>query len=367
MHQLLHKFVFLTPILMSMKPSKGLVFFLLFSILLISFAYYGFQICYTPNILVGKNDRVLIIPKGENFKFVQRRFHQDDIVQDLTSFAFLSRLMSYSDHVKPGRYVLKANMTNIQAIRLLRAGIQEPVKITFNNVRLVSELGERITKNLNMKPQEFDAALIQFTMTNRQGFNKDNILCMFIPNTYEVYYNISPEELVERMAQEYDNYWDETHKAKAEKLGLTPLEVSILASVVQAESVRPDEAPIIAGLYINRLKKGIALQADPTLVFAVGDFTLKRVLNEHKQIDSPYNTYMHTGLPPGPINMPEIRSLNAVLDHQKNDYIYMCAKEDFSGRHNFTSSYKQHLANATKYQRALSIEIAKGKKLRGER
>jgi UPF0755 protein len=350
-----------------MKPSKGLVFFLLFSILLISFGFYAYQICYTPNILVGKEDRVFVIPKGENFSYVQRKFHEDDVVQDLTSFAFLSKLMSYTNHVKPGRYVLEANMTNIQAIRLLRAGIQEPVKITFNNVRLVHELSEKITKNLYMKPEAFEAALIKFTMNNKAGFNKDNILCMFIPNTYEVYYNIEPEELVERMKTEFDNYWTEERKAKAAKLGFSPIEVSILASIVQAESVRPDEAPVIAGLYINRLKKNIPLQADPTLVFAVGDFTLKRVLNEHKEVDSPYNTYKYPGLPPGPINMPEIRSLNAVLDYQKSDYVYMCAKEDFSGRHNFTSSYKEHVINASKYQKALSIEIAKGKKLRGEK
>jgi UPF0755 protein len=366
-HRQLRKFVFLTSILLSMKPTKGLVFFLLFSVLLISFGYYAFQICYTPNILVGKEDRVFVIPKGENFKFVQRKFHEDDVVQDLTSFSFLSKLMSYAENVKPGRYILKANMTNIQAIRLLRAGIQEPVKITFNNVRLISELSEKITKNLYIKPAEFEAMLVEFTMRNRLGFNKDNVLCMFIPNTYEVYYNITAPELIDRMRKEYELFWDDERRAKAEKLGLTPMEVSILASVVQAESVRADEAPVIAGLYINRLKKGIPLQADPTLVFALGDFTLKRVLNEHKEIDSPYNTYKYAGLPPGPINMPEIRSLNAVLDYKKSDYLYMCAKEDFSGRHNFTSSYKQHINNATKYQKALSIEIAKGKKLRGEK
>ena len=350
-----------------MRPSKGLIFFLVFSILLISFGYYAYQICYTPNVLVGKQDRVLVIPKGEGFKYVQKKFHEDNYVQDLTSFSFLSKLMDYDEHVKPGRYILRANMTNIQAIRLLRAGIQEPVKITFNNVRLIRDLSERITKNLNMKPEEFEAALIQFTMNNRFGFNKDNILTMFIPNTYEVYYNVSAEDLVEKMHAEYDKWWTDERKALANKIGLTPIEVSILASIVQAESIKPDEAPVIAGLYINRLKKGIPLQADPTLVFAVGDFTLKRVLNEHKEVESPYNTYKYAGLPPGPINMPEINSLKAVLNYKESNYLYMCAKEDFSGYHNFTSSYQQHLNNASKYQRALTIEIAKGKKLRGEK
>jgi UPF0755 protein len=166
------------------------------------------------------------------------------------------------------------------------------------------------------------------------------------------------------MHDEYELYWNSDRKAKAEKLGFTLIEVSILASITQAESVKKDEAPIIAGLYINRLKNGMPLQADPTLVFAVGDFTLKRVLNEHKEIDSPYNTYMHTGLPPGPINMPEIRSLDAVLNYTPSDYLYMCAKEDFSGHHNFTGNYRQHINNAKKYQRALEREIQIGKQRR---
>jgi UPF0755 protein len=166
------------------------------------------------------------------------------------------------------------------------------------------------------------------------------------------------------MHDEYVKFWSEDRLNKAKEAGFTPFEVSTLASIVQAESVRPDEAPIIAGLYINRLKKGIALQADPTLVFAVGDFTLKRVLNEHKEIDSPFNTYKFAGLPPGPISMPEIRSLDAVLNYAKTDYYYMCAKEDFSGRHNFTNSYQEHMENAARYQKALTIEQRKGEALR---
>ena len=343
-----------------MKPSKRLVFFLLISILMISFVYYGFQICYTPNVLVGKRDRQIVIPRGAKFSDVQRIFHEENLVQDLISFSFLSRLMDYDESIKSGRYLLRANMTNIEAIRLLRSGQQEPVKITFNNVRLISELSEKITKNLMIKPEEFEAALVKFAMNNKYGFSKDNVLTMFIPNTYEVYYQSSAEEVIERMYEEYQKFWTAERKAKADKLGMTPVEVSILASIVQAESVKKDEAPIIASLYLNRLKTGMPLQADPTLVFAVGDFTLKRVLNEHKEIDSPYNTYRNTGLPPGPINMAEIRSLNAVLDHAQTDYLYMCAKEDFSGNHNFTSSYKQHINNAKKYQTALEREIRIG-------
>ncbi len=342
-----------------MKPSKGLIFFLVFSILLISFVYYGYQICFTPNVLVEKGSREIIIPQHATFKDVQKIMHEQRIVQDLLSFSFLSRLMSYDENVKAGRYILLPNMTNLQAIRLLRSGYQEPVRVTFNNVRLVKDLSEKITKNLAITPAEFESALISFAANNPYGFNKENIIGMFIPNTYEVYYQTSAQDLIERMHDEYERFWNDDRVAKARNVGLTPIEVSTLASIVQAESVQKEEAPIIAGLYLNRLKKGMPLQADPTLVFAVGDFTLKRVLNEHKEIDSPYNTYRYAGLPPGPINMPEIGSIDAVLNFYPSNYLYMCAKEDFSGRHNFTGDYDEHINNARKYQRALTIEMRK--------
>lgn len=349
-----------------MRPPKKLILFLLFSMLLISFGFYAYQIVYTPNFLVGKEDRMLVIPNGATFKSVQKQLHEGDYVQDLMSFAFIARLMDYDEKVKPGRYILKANMTNIQAVRLLRLGKQEPVKITFNNVRLLKDLSEKITSSLGMRAEEFEAAAVKFSMNNTAGFTKDNLMCMFIPNTYEVYYNISPDALISRMHKEYQLFWNEDRKAKTTALGMTPLEISILASIVQAETVMQDEAPTIAGLYINRLKQGMPLQADPTLVFASGDFSLKRVLNEHKEIDSPYNTYKYAGLPPGPINMPRINCIDAVLNYKPSNYLYMCAKEDFSGYHNFTDNYRQQINNANRYQRALEIEIEKGKQLRKE-
>jgi UPF0755 protein len=350
-----------------MKVSKRLIIFLLGSVLGISFTFYAYQIVYTPNILVDKDDRLFIVKQGATFKDVQGELHEGDYVQDLISFSFLARITGYDDEIKPGRYILRKNMTNLMALKVLKSGKQEPVRITFNNVRLIRDLAEKITKNIGMKPEEFEAALIAFAMNNKYGFTKDNVMVMFIPNTYEVYYNVTPDALIEKMHDEYERYWTDERKAKAKKTGFTPIEVSILASIVQAESIREDEAPIIASLYMNRLSKGIALQADPTLVFAVGDFSLKRVLNEHKEINSPYNTYKYPGLPPGPINMPEINSLDAVLDHATTNYYYMCAKEDFSGRHNFTNSYAEHMENAAKYQRALTIEQRKGAALKNKK
>lgn len=346
------------------KGKKKLVAFLVLSVLLISFTYYGYQICYTPNILVGKENTVIVIPEGADFKKVQQLLHEGNYVQDLISFSFLARLMDYDKGVKSGRYTLRSNMTNLEAIRFLRLGLQEPVKITFNNVRLISDLSEKITRNLEMKPDQFEAALVDFAMTNRYGFTKDNVLCMFIPNTYEVYYNASPKQLIERMHDEYENFWNTERQDQAAALKLTPVEVSILASIVQAENTRGDEARRISGLYINRLKQGTPLQADPTLVFASGDFTLKRVLNVHKETDSPYNTYKYAGLPPGPINMPEISTIDAVLNYEQHNYLYMCAREDFSGRHNFASTLAEHNRNAQRYQAALTREQKIGAALR---
>jgi UPF0755 protein len=255
-------------------------------------------------------------------------------------------------------------MTNLQALRALQAGRTEPVKVTFTYIRLLSELDEKITKNIGVTPEEFEDSLDDFIRNNKEGFTRENILCMFIPNTYQVYYNVVPEELIERMHAEHVKFWNSERKEKAAALGLTPIEVSILASIVQAETVKKEEAPIIAGLYLNRLKKDIPLQADPTLVFATGDFSAKRVLNSHKEVESPYNTYKYAGLPPGPINMPQIGSIDAVLNHTPSDFIYMCAKEDFSGHHNFAATLREHNANAIRYQTALTIEQRKGAALR---
>lgn len=349
-----------------MKGLRKLILFLLGSILLITGTFYTYQICYTPNVLIGETERVLIIRNGSTFKDVQDQLHRGNYVNDLISFSFLAKLMDYDEHIKPGRYVLRPNMNNLTAIRFLRSGKQEPVNITFNNVRLLPELSQKITRNTGLSPEEFEAAIIKFAMNNSYGFTKDNVMCMFIPNTYEVYYNVQADKLVERMYEEYTKFWNTERLDKAKAIGFTPVEVSILASIVQAETVKKDEAPVIAGLYINRLKQGIPLQADPTLVFAVGDFTLKRVLNEHKQVDSPYNTYKNAGLPPGPINLPEQFALEAVLNYKPSNYIYMCAKEDFSGRHNFTASYKEHMQNANRYQKALTVEQQKARAAAGK-
>lgn len=341
-----------------------LAFYIVASTLIITFTFYAYQICFTANILVEKEPRIFKIEKGATYRKVQEDLYNQGFVNDAVSFSFLARLKDYDKKVHPGQFALNANMTNLQALEVLMGNDQVPVRITFNNIRLISELGPKITKNTGVSPIEFEDAVDRFVNSNTEGFTKENILAMFIPNTYEVYFNVTPDELVERMHEEYVKFWNEERKQKAEAKGLTPIEVNILASIVRAEATKNEEAPRIAGLYLNRLKRDIPLQADPTLVFAVGDFSLKRVLNVHKEVDSPYNTYAHTGLPPGPINMPGIRFIDAVLNAEQHDYIYMCAKEDFSGAHNFATNLTEHSRNAAKYQKALSIEIKKGEEQR---
>jgi UPF0755 protein len=226
--------------------------------------------------------------------------------------------------------------------------------VTFNTIRSKEELSEKITARLEVRKEQVLALLQDKAYIRKFGFEEETILSMFIPNTYELWWNTSAEGLIDRMHAEYQNFWTEERKQKAESLGLSQQEVSTLASIVQAESQKADERPRIAGVYLNRLRMGMALQADPTLVFAVGDFSLRRILNSHKAIDSPYNTYKYTGLPPGPINLPDVNSLDAVLNAEKHRYLYFCAKEDFSGYHSFAENYAEHLQNANRYQRALN-------------
>lgn len=338
-----------------MKKHKILIVgMIVFSVLLVSFSFYAYQVLMTPNVLVDKQEQILLVPTGSDFKDVQQIMQEEGYVNDILSFSVLSKLMKYDQYVKPGRYLLSPDMSNLEAIRYLRSGKQEPVDVTFNNVRLKPELAEKLTANLEAEADKFLALIEDSAVVRKYGFTTENIMSMFLPNTYEMYWTTSEQELLDRMHTEYQRFWEADRRAKAEKLEMTPAEVSVLASIVESETNKMDEAPIVAGLYLNRLKRNIALQADPTLVFAAQDFTIRRVLDKHKEIDSPYNTYKYTGLPPGPIRTPSIAAVEAVLNYKDHNYLYMCAKEDFSGYHNFATNLQAHLANARRYQRALS-------------
>ncbi len=297
---------------------------------------------------------MLKIGSNDTYKTVANRLYDDHVVNDLVSFSFIAKVLGYQDNVKPGLYTVAPKMTNLELIRVLRSGKQSPIRVTFNNVRTKEDLAEKITANMEISEEQFLHLIQDSVYIRKYNFNEETIMSMFVPNTYELWWNTSAEALFDRMYKEYESFWTDERKQKASTMGLNQTEVSTLASIVQAESQKADERPTIAGVYLNRLKLGMPLQADPTLVFALGDFELKRVLNVHKETDSPYNTYMYAGLPPGPINLPDINSLDAVLNAKDHNYLYFCAKEDFSGYHSFASSLAQHNANARRYQAALN-------------
>lgn len=337
------------------KNKIFLVLIISFSVLAISMSFYFYQVFFSPNsLLETEQSYTLKIPSNATFKQVSNQLYEDRVVNDMVSFSFVSKVLGYQDAVKPGLYIISPKMTNTELVRHLRSGNQAPVRITFNNIRTKEDLAERITKNLEINEEQFLDLIQDSVFIRKFDFEEETIMSMFIPNTYEVWWNTSPEALFDRMYKEYQAFWTPERKEKAAALGMTPKEVSTLASIVQSESQKSDERPKIAGVYLNRINLGMPLQADPTLVFAVGDFSLKRVLNVHKEIESPYNTYKYAGLPPGPINLPDINSLDAVLNPEDHNYLYFCAKEDFSGYHSFASTLAQHNVNARRYQAALN-------------
>lgn len=327
-----------------------LVLFLLGS--LVAWEFYGR--IYDANTAFEEDNATFYIHTGEQFQSVEERLYEEGIILDSLSFSWVAEKKSYPELVKPGRYLIKKGSSNNKIINKLRIGAQNPVDVTFNNVRTKAELAGAITRNLECDSISFLELITDEMMAEKYGFDVRMFSTMFLPNTYEVYWNSSAEQLVQRMASFYKDFWTADRISKAQRLGLSQSETSILASIVKAETSKTDEAHKIAGVYVNRLDFGMALQADPTLVFALNDFSITRVLDVHKEIDSPYNTYKHTGLPPGPINFPSPVYIDAVLNAAAHNYLYFCAKSDFSGYHNFSKSYRQHLVYAREYQRALN-------------
>lgn len=345
---------------MKVEKSKSLsfklkVFLATLSLLLVLIAATGINYYlkyFKPN--VTDNQEYLYIPTGSNFKDVFSIIVNKDIVKDTISFLNAAQNMDYPVKVKAGRYRLTKDMSNRSLINMLKAGNQEPVNIAFQNVRLKHTLAGMISKKIESDSTSILGLLDSAAFVEKYGFNTENIYTMFIPNSYEIYWNSNAEKFFLRMHAEYLKFWNADRKAKASKINLSQADVSILASIVDSEALNDSEMPRIAGLYMNRLLKGMRLEADPTVIFAANDFTIRRVLNKHLRINSPYNTYLNEGLPPGPITMPSINAIDAVLNYEKHDYIYMCAKEDFSGYHNYASNLSQHLQNARKFQDALN-------------
>jgi UPF0755 protein len=321
---------------------------------IIGYKYY--QFVFKNNVDLGEKETLYFyIPTGSGFDDVTELLESGNILRDTYSFTWLSEKKGYTTSVKSGRYLLKHNMTNNALIDLLRSGRQSPVQFTFNNIRLREQLAGRAGKLIEADSASICSLLYDENyLMEKYQLSAEEVMCIFIPNTYEFFWNTSAEQFVERMHREFSKFWNEDRKAKAEAMGLNPVQVTILASIVDQETKKADEVGRVAGVFVNRLKKGMLLQADPTVIFALGDFSINRVLRRHTEYDSPYNTYRYPGLPPGPICLPSPAVVDKTLDYERHDYIYFCAKEDFSGYHNFAKTLSQHNQNAARYQQALA-------------
>ncbi|WP_274950239.1 endolytic transglycosylase MltG [Bacteroides cutis] len=275
-------------------------------------------------------------------------------LKKITGFKWMVKWRDYHKHIHTGRYVVRPGENVYHVFSRFYRGYQEPMNLTIGSVRTLDKLARNIGKQLMIDSVEISRAMNDSVFQHKIGYNKETMACLFIPETYQVYWNMSVNDFFERMQKEHQKFWNSERLKKAEDISMTPEEVCTLASIVEEETNNNSEKPMVAGLYINRLHSGMPLQADPTIKFALQDFSLRRITNSHLSINSPYNTYRNPGLPPGPIRIPSPIGIDAVLNYAKHDYIYMCAKEDFSGTHNFASNYVEHMRNARKYWKALN-------------
>ena len=326
---------------------------LVFIILLLAGGVFIYNRLFSPAFDINET-AYIYIDERKDYDELLLQLQTTAKIKDIRSFQKLASATGYPDKIKTGRYALTPQTTLRQALAILSNAMQTPTNITFNNIRIKQDFTKRINEQLMLDGDSLLSYLNNQQICQQYGFDTTTILCMFIPNTYEIYWNISLDKYMQKMKREYDNFWTEERKKRAESIPLSPIQVSILASIVEEETAASSEFATVAGLYINRLKSGMLLQADPTVKYAIGDFSLRRILNVHLKTESPYNTYLNTGLPPGPIRMPSIKGINAVLNYEKHNYIYMCAKEDFSGKHNFATNMAAHNRNADRYRQALN-------------
>lgn len=324
-------------------------------LLLVVGGYFGLNMykTYLASNVTG-NEKYIYIKTGATYDDFLNNLASKEILKDLNTFKAAAGKMNLANTLKPGRYALKSGMNNRTLINKLKSGNQDAVSLKFQNIRKKENFAAYLAKNMEADSLSFIKLLDSAAFVEKYGFNTENVYTMFIPNTYEFYWNSSPTDFFEKMLKQYNKFWNSERKQKVAALNLSPIQVSILASIVDAEALYDKEMPTIAGLYLNRLNRGILLQADPTVIFANDDFTIKRVLNSHLASNSKYNTYKYGGLPPGPIMMPSIKAIDAVLNKENNNYIYMCAKEDFSGYHAFAETREQHEINANKYRAAMN-------------
>ncbi|MCF8233823.1 MAG: endolytic transglycosylase MltG [Bacteroidales bacterium] len=341
------------------KLQKFILFTLLFLILVaLVVGYMLYRVMYHPNVWLGEKEEVSVyIPHGTDFNEVKSILYSNGMIVNRRNFEWLAKQKEYPANIKPGHYVIEQGMNNNDLINMLRAGKQTPVQVVFNNINTLEELAGKVSLQLELDSATLIGLLKDSALLSKYNLQPETAASLFIPNTYEFYWTTGADEFIERMQREYNKFWSEGRKSKAKELELSIPEIVTLASIVEKETNKEEEKDEIAGVYMNRLTRGWLLQADPTLKYILeyqmGDEEIRRVLKRDKEIESPYNTYKYGGLPPGPICLPSISSIDAVLNYDDHSYFYFCAKDDLSGYHVFSKNLNQHNLNARKYQRAL--------------
>jgi UPF0755 protein len=321
---------------------------------LIGLAYYGFHRLSGRAVHLSEGEMVIYVDSATTLQEVRHLMISEANLKDTFAFDLLAARAELTQGLIPGRYLIRDGMSIRQLVNMLRAGLQKPFDLVIRPVRSLDELCLFLGERLQASPSAFRDALVNDSLLEDLGLSEDQLMLMIIPNTYEVWWTTSARGFAERMASEYRRFWNEERREKAAEKGLSPAEVGILASIVQEETNRKDEMARIAGVYLNRLKRGMLLQADPTVKFAAGNPGLRRILFKHLAIDSPFNTYLYKGLPPGPLNMPETFVIEAVLNAENHTYLFFCASPDLDGTHLFARTNAEHSRNANAYRRALN-------------
>ncbi len=309
---------------------------------------------YRPSLIYTDKDTLLFhVRSDEGFDQVYKNLSNSGWFRSDRGLLWVAEKKRYSELVKPGRYTFERGMSNTEVIDLLRSGRQTEVNLVFNTTRTFERIAGVVGRQIEPDSLEILELLTDQAVYEELGFPWEQRFALFIPDTYRLFWTATPREFIDRMKIEYDRFWNDARKTRAAEIGLTPFDVVTIASIVQEETVKVDEMASVAGVYMNRIKRGMRLQADPTVIFALQDPTIRRVLHRHLKVDSPYNTYRIKGLPPGPIRIPSREAIEASLNYESHRYLYFCAREDFSGYHAFAEDYREHLQNARRYQRAL--------------
>ncbi len=332
-----------------------LYLFRILTLAAIGFLLYFAYIFLYPNANNFKDNKYLLVYENYTIDSIVSVLERQKLVSNTASFRTVADMLGYYDkNVKQGRYKIKPGMNNFSLVKELKSGNQTPVKVTLNTIRTLEDLCGKLGNYLKTDSAGFYTSLTDSSFLRSTGINRENIMTIFIPNTYEMYWDTKPEKVIDKFINERNKFWNAERKHKADSLHLSTEQVYTLASIIDKETNKADERPTIAGVYLNRLHQNMPLQADPTVVFANHDFTITRVMEKHTALNSPYNTYMYTGLPPGPICMPDVSSIDAVLNAVNHSYMFFCAKPDLSGYHVFAITYEAHLQNAHNYQEFLT-------------